>query len=41
MTAEQARLKEARERKAHWKKWGPCLRKRQWGDGKNSTFQAD
>jgi hypothetical protein len=31
VTAEQARLDEARENKAPWKKWGPYLSERQWG----------
>jgi hypothetical protein len=31
MTAEQARLEEARAKKAPWKKWGPYLSERQWG----------
>jgi hypothetical protein len=31
MTPEQARLEEAREHKAPWKKWGPYLSERQWG----------
>ncbi|MGH7388094.1 MAG: MGH1-like glycoside hydrolase domain-containing protein [Candidatus Rokuibacteriota bacterium] len=31
MTAEQARLDEARERHVPWKKWGPYLSERQWG----------
>src|SRR6187401_1878217 len=31
MTAEHARLDEARELKAPWKKWGPYLSERQWG----------
>jgi len=31
MAAEQLRLKEDREQKAPWKKWGPCLSERQWG----------
>ena len=31
MTAEQVRLDEARQLKAHWKKWGPYLSERQWG----------
>ena len=31
MTAEQARLDEARAQKAPWKKWGPYLSERQWG----------
>src|SRR5436309_2573774 len=31
MTREEARLKEAEERTAHWKRWGPYLAERQWG----------
>ena len=31
MSAEQARLDEARSQKAPWKKWGPYLSERQWG----------
>jgi hypothetical protein len=31
MTAEQQRLNEARERTAHWQRWGPYLSERQWG----------
>ena len=31
MTAEHARLEEARQKKAPWKKWGPYLSERQWG----------
>jgi hypothetical protein len=31
MTAENQRLKEAREGKTQWKKWGPYLSERQWG----------
>jgi hypothetical protein len=31
MTAEEKRLTEARERTAHWKRWGPYLTERQWG----------
>jgi hypothetical protein len=30
-TAEQQRLDEAREHKAHWKRWGPYLSERAWG----------
>jgi len=29
--AEQTRLEETRDRKAHWKAWGPYLSERQWG----------
>ena len=31
MTQENDRLQEAREKKAHWKRWGPYLSERQWG----------
>jgi hypothetical protein len=31
MTAEEGRLKEAQERTAHWRRWGPYLSERQWG----------
>ena len=31
MTREEARLQEDRERRAHWKRWGPYLSERQWG----------
>ena len=31
MNAEQFRLKEDREQKVSWKKWGPYLSERQWG----------
>ena len=31
MTAEHARLEEAREQQVPWKKWGPYLSERQWG----------
>ena len=31
MNIERLRLKEDRERKKHWKKWGPYLTERQWG----------
>src|SRR5438067_4052107 len=31
MTREEARLKEAEERSAHWRRWGPYLAERQWG----------
>src|SRR5262245_30502079 len=31
MNNEQQRLDEARERKAHWKRWGPYLSERAWG----------
>ena len=31
MTAERARLDEAREHRVHWRRWGPYLSDRQWG----------
>jgi mannosylglycerate hydrolase MGH1-like protein len=31
MTAEERRLEEARQRTAHWRRWGPYLSERQWG----------
>ncbi|MBD2743023.1 glucosidase [Coleofasciculus sp. FACHB-1120] len=31
MTPEETRLKEDRERKAYWRRWGPYLSDRQWG----------
>ena len=30
-TTEDRRLEEARQRKKHWKRWGPYLSERQWG----------
>jgi hypothetical protein len=30
-TAEDQRLEESRQRKKHWKRWGPYLSERQWG----------
>jgi hypothetical protein len=31
ITKEQKRLEESRDRKRHWKRWGPYLSERQWG----------
>jgi hypothetical protein len=31
VTAEATRLEESRQRKAHWKRWGPYLSERAWG----------
>jgi len=31
MTKEEKRLKEDRERKAYWRRWGPYVSERQWG----------
>src|SRR5215469_10148858 len=31
LAAEEKRLEESRERKVHWKRWGPYLSERQWG----------
>ncbi len=30
-TAEESRLAAARDRRTHWKRWGPYLSDRQWG----------
>ena len=30
-TAEDARLDDARQRKGHWKRWGPYVAERAWG----------
>src|SRR5215470_918049 len=31
MSVEEQRLEESRERRVHWKRWGPYLSERQWG----------
>jgi len=31
MTAEETRLRESRDRRKHWKRWGPYLSERAWG----------
>jgi hypothetical protein len=31
LTQEETRLEESRERRVHWKRWGPYLSERQWG----------
>jgi hypothetical protein len=31
LTAEERRLEESRDRRVHWKRWGPYLSERQWG----------
>ena len=31
MNQEEIRLEQSRDRKAHWKRWGPYLSERQWG----------
>ena len=31
MTREEIRLQQSRERRAHWKRWGPYLSERAWG----------
>ena len=31
MTREEMRLEEARQRRAHWQRWGPYLAERAWG----------
>ena len=34
LTEEEKRLKEDRERKKYWKKWGPYVAERQWATGR-------
>ena len=31
LTQEEIRLQESRDRKTHWKRWGPYLSERAWG----------
>ena len=33
LCVEERRLKEDRERKKYWKKWGPYVAERQWATG--------
>jgi hypothetical protein len=33
LTEEEKRLKEDRDRKKYWKKWGPYVSERQWATG--------
>lgn len=33
LTREELRLREDRERKKYWKRWGPYVAERQWGTG--------
>jgi hypothetical protein len=42
LTAEERRLEESRERKAHWNRWGPFLSERAWGTVREdySTYGA-
>lgn len=35
LTEEEKRLKEDRQRKKYWKKWGSYLAERQWATGKH------
>jgi hypothetical protein len=37
---EESRLRETRERKADWKKWGPYLSERQWGTVREDYSQS-
>lgn len=37
LTDEERRLKEDRERKKYWKKWGPYVSERQWATGKSRS----
>lgn len=38
LTEEEKRLKEDRDRKKYWKKWGSYLAERQWATGMLQTF---
>ncbi|HME31230.1 MAG TPA: hypothetical protein VKG65_00610, partial [Terriglobales bacterium] len=31
LTAEDKRLEESRDRRSHWKRWGPYVSERAWG----------
>lgn len=35
LTEEEKRLKEDREKKKYWKKWGPYVAERQWATGQS------
>lgn len=37
LTEEEKRLKEDKNRKKYWKKWGPYVAERQWATGKVSA----
>jgi hypothetical protein len=37
-TEEEKRLKEDRNRKKYWKKWGPYVAERQWATGKSKVL---
>jgi CheY-like chemotaxis protein len=41
MNAERIRLKQAKEQKVPWKKWGPCLSERQWGTVREATAKTE
>ena len=36
LTEEEKRLREDRDRKKYWKKWGPYVAERQWATGRES-----
>jgi hypothetical protein len=38
--AEERRLEESRDRKTHWKRWGPYLSERQWGTVREDFSQS-
>ena len=38
---EEKRLKEDRERKKYWKKWGSYVAERQWATGKSWTLVSN
>lgn len=35
LTEEEKRLRQDRERKKYWKRWGPYVAERQWATGKS------
>lgn len=41
LCTEEQRLKDDRERKKYWKKWGPYTAERQWATGESYLSQLD
>jgi hypothetical protein len=41
LTEEEKRLKEDREKKKYWKKWGPYVAERQWATGQCPQSKAN
>ena len=38
LSEEEKRLKDDKERKKYWKKWGPYTAERQWATGKSQSL---